>query len=209
MTCEHDDELVEYIGDLNHIGVGRPGEFDPQAFEKAVNDLLVAAGFDTTSTHLHKSAHRVRSLWETRLLGGYTVDVSEVLGGGFEDPREDLITIRDIAIHGTCPHHLLPFRGVAHVTYHPGGRLHGFGRIARLVDAISQRLTYQEWLTRDVAEALCQFGKAKGAAVTIEAEQLCLLLGENRRGAERVRTHVGVGTLKNYQGHASFNFNKT
>jgi predicted alpha/beta hydrolase len=54
-----------------------------------------------------------------------------------------------------------PFRGLAHVAYLPGGRLHGFGRIARLVDAIGHRFTYQEWMTRDIAEALVAHGKAR------------------------------------------------
>jgi GTP cyclohydrolase I len=118
-----------------------------------------------------------------------------VLGNGFAEPREDMVVVRGIAIHGVCPHHLVPFRGVAHVAYVPGGRLHGFGRIARLVDAIGHRLTYQEWMTRDIAEALVRHGQAKGAACVIEAEQLCLLLGEDRRGDERVYTQAFAGVF--------------
>jgi len=41
-------------------------------------------------------------------------------------------------------------------------------------------------MTRDIAEALVSHGQAQGAACIIEAEQLCLLLGEDRRGDERV-----------------------
>ena len=80
-------------------------------------------------------------LWQKRLLGGYELDPATALGEGFEDPRADLVVVRGIAVHGVCPHHLVPFRGVAHVAYLPGGRLHGFGRIARLVDAIGHRLS--------------------------------------------------------------------
>jgi GTP cyclohydrolase I len=107
-----------------------------------------------------------------------------------------MVVVRGIAIHGVCPHHLVPFRGVAHVAYLPGGRLHGFGRIARLVDAIGHRFTYQEWMTRDIAEALMHHGKARGAACVIEAEQLCLLLGEDRRGDERVMTQAFTGDFE-------------
>jgi GTP cyclohydrolase I len=71
--------------------------------------------------------------------------------------------------------------------------LHGFGRIARLVDAIGHRFTYQEWMTRDIADALVLHGRASGAACVIEAEQLCLLLGEDRRGDERVYTQAFAG----------------
>jgi GTP cyclohydrolase I len=158
--------------------------------------MLAACGISPDAAHTGKTAKRVRELWEKRLLGGYDLDPATVLGEGFEDAREDMVVVRGIAVHGVCPHHLVPFRGVAHVAYIPGGRLHGFGRIARLVDAIGHRFTYQEWMTRDIAEALVSFGHAKGAACVIEAEQLCLLLGEDRRGDERVYTQAFTGCFR-------------
>ena len=178
------------------LGIPQTGKFDPAAFEKAVTDLLHACGVPSDTVHTGRTAQRVRELWERRLLGGYSMDPAQALGEGFADARQDMVVVRGIAIHGVCPHHLVPFRGVAHVAYIPGGRLHGFGRIARLVDAIGHRFTYQEWMTRDVAEALMTHGKAKGAACVIEAEQLCLLLGEDRRGDERVVTQAFSGSME-------------
>jgi GTP cyclohydrolase I len=178
------------------VGIAQIAPFNPAAFETAVTDLLRACGVAPDSVHTGKTAKRVRELWEKRLLGGYSIDPAEALGEGFDDDREDMVVVRGIAIHGVCPHHLVPFRGIAHVAYIPGGRLHGFGRIARMVDAIGHRFTYQEWMTRDVAEALITHGKARGAACVIEAEQLCLLLGEDRRGDERVYTQAFAGLLQ-------------
>jgi GTP cyclohydrolase I len=157
-----------------------------------VTDLLLACGVAPDSVHTGKTARRVRDLWENRLLGGYEMDPGEALGEGFADPREDMVVVRGIAVHGVCPHHLVPFRGVAHVAYVPGGRLHGFGRIARLVDAIGHRFTYQEWMTRDIVDALITHGRAKGAACVIEAEQLCLSAG---RGPARRRAGRDPGIL--------------
>ncbi len=183
------------LGEKVEIGVLKDKPFDGVAFEKAVKDMLLAAGFDINSSHLSKTHKRVRQLWEERLLSGYNKKVGDILGTGFTDERDDLVIVKGISISGTCPHHLVPFRGVAHVGYQPGGRLHGFGRIARLVDALANRLTYQEWLTRDIAEALVTHGHALGAACWIETEQMCLLLGENRRGDERVNSSAFVGSL--------------
>jgi GTP cyclohydrolase IA len=178
-------------------GIETVRSFDGDAFEAAVRALVAACGIDAdVSTHMGQTAARVRALWEKRLLGGYGQNLADVLGNGFADPREDVVVIRGISVHGVCPHHLVPFRGVAHVAYLPGGRLHGFGRIARLVDAIAHRFTYQEWLTRDVVDALLTHGKAKGAACVVEAEQLCLLLGEDRRGDERVVTQAFGGVYE-------------
>lgn len=177
-------------------GIAQTGSFDAEAFERAVKDLLAACGVPSDTAHTGRTAQRVRELWQKRLLGGYALDPGEALGEGFEDSRRDMVVVRGIAIHGVCPHHLVPFRGVAHVAYIPGGRLHGFGRIARLVDAIGHRFTYQEWMTRDIAEAMMEHGKAAGAACIIEAEQLCLLLGEDRRGDERVVTQAFSGCFE-------------
>lgn len=196
----HDHDDHDHCGprreDERGIGIPRSGHFDPEAFEAAVTQLLRACGVSPDTTHTGRTATRVRELWQKRLLGGYELDPAEALGDGFEDARSDLVVIRGIAVHGVCPHHLVPFRGVAHVGYLPGGRLHGFGRIARMVDAIGHRFTYQEWMTRDIADALIEHGHARGAACMIEAEQLCLLLGEDRRGDERVVTRAFAGAFE-------------
>lgn len=189
---EHDHAPSTAAG----IGIPRQNEFDPQAFEQAVTDLLHACGIVPDVVHTGKTARRVRELWQRRLLGGYDMDPAEALGEGFDDSRSDMVVVRGIAVHGVCPHHLVPFRGVAHVAYLPGGRLHGFGRIARMVDSIGHRFTYQEWMTRDIAEALMCHGRARGAACVVEAEQLCLLLGEDRRGDERVVTQAFTGAFE-------------
>ena len=193
MSDDDDHDLPTARGPS--VGIPRVGAFDGAAFERAVADLLHACGLPTDGVHTGHTPRRVRELWQQRLLGGYALDPAQVLGRGFDDPRQDMVVVRGIAIHGVCPHHLVPFRGIAHVGYVPGGRLHGFGRIARLVDAIGHRLTYQEWMTRDIAEAMVQHGRALGAACVIEAEQLCPLLGEDRRGDERVCTQAFTGVL--------------
>lgn len=194
--CDAHDHSAPACPASGAIGIPRTGAFDPEAFEAAIASLLAACGVPADGAHTGRTPRRVRELWQRRLLGGYALDPAGALGEGFADPRRDMVVIRGIAVHGVCPHHLVPFRGVAHVAYLPGGRLHGFGRIARLVDAIGHRFTYQEWMTRDIANALMHHGCARGAACVIEAEQLCLLLGEDRRGDERVITQAFSGEFE-------------
>jgi GTP cyclohydrolase I len=195
MFCSRD--LIDEPGQRPAAcSIERVRTFDVERFERAVQEMLEATGIDIDARHTGKTAQRVRELWQRRLLDGYDVEPEEALGAGFEDQRRDMVVIRGIAIHGMCPHHLLPFRGVAHVAYLPGGTLHGFGRIARLVDAISHRFTYQEWATSEIASALITHGKARGAACVVDCEQLCLLMGENRRGDERVVTQCYKGEFE-------------
>lgn len=192
MLCGHSDGLER----PEAIGIPRQKAFDAKAFEEAVGQLLCACGIEPNSVHTGKTPQRVRELWQNRLMDGYDLDPVQVLGEGFPDSRQDMVIVRDIAVHGVCPHHLVPFHGKAHIAYVPDGRLHGFGRIARLVDAVSHRFTYQEWMTRDIVQLLMQHGQAAGAACMVETQQLCLLLGENRRGNERVITQAYSGVFE-------------
>ena len=50
-----------------------------------------------------------------------------------------------------CQHHLLPFRGLAHVGYLPGDRVVGLSKLARVVEWFARDLQTQERLTEQVA----------------------------------------------------------
>ena len=47
--------------------------------------MLRACGLSTDSTHMSRTAERVRELWQRRLLGGYDLDPAVALGDGFAD----------------------------------------------------------------------------------------------------------------------------
>ena len=126
--CMHDHDHPHApppVGSDRPIGLRRSRPFDAPAFEAAITALLQASGLADDEAHTGRTAERVRELWQKRLLGGYDLDPASVLGEGFADPREDMVMVRSIAVHGVCPHHLVPFRGLAHVAYLPGGRLPG------------------------------------------------------------------------------------
>jgi len=150
---------------------------EPQ-LRAAIEALLRASGLDPTrDADLAETPARVARLWESEFLAGYGMDPAKILGDpvqGEADP--DVVVVGGLRFHAMCPHHLLPFRGVAHVAYLPAGKLVGFGRLAELVDCFTKRLTLQERATHQIADALCQHLGARGAGCVIEADQLCLAL---------------------------------
>ena len=75
------------------IGIPRQNAFDAVAFEQAVSDLLAACGIAPDMQHMGRTAERVRTLWQKRLLGGYDMDPAEALGEGFEDVRRDMVVV--------------------------------------------------------------------------------------------------------------------
>ncbi len=158
---------------------------------RAIEDFLDAAGIPTAGTELRETPERAARAWAEAFLDGYQLDPSAIFGETY--PAGDttgLVLVKDIAFHGMCPHHLLPFRGRAHVAYLPAKKLASLSAITRLVDCFSHRLEIQEVMTRQIAEALTSHLRAKGAAVVVETDQSCLTMRDaRRRGARTVTEH--------------------
>ena len=171
---------------------------DPKALRAAVEALLRAAGRDVDKDpDLVHTPERVAEVWEREFLAGYDMDPAQILGEtvlGEADP--DVVVVGGLRFHAMCPHHLLPYRGVAHVAYLPAGKLVGFGRLADLVECFTKRLTLQERATHQIAEALWHGLGARGAGCVIEAEQLCLALPGERHDQSGVVTSAFVGEMR-------------
>jgi GTP cyclohydrolase I len=139
---------------------------------------------------------RVSALWRENLLAGYGETPETALGPPIPDTSGSTVTVTGIPFHGLCPHHLLPYHGVVCLAYEPAGRIAGIGRLERVVACLSRRLVLQEALTRTLCDALMEHLGARGAACTVDAEHLCLVLqGREPRGA-RVHTRLFVGSLE-------------
>ncbi len=178
-------------------GRARPTPSGAGAAE-AVARFLDALGLPAEvrgSSELAQTPRRVAEAWIQDLLDGYRHDPAEVLAEAIETPSRDLVAVTGIDFHSVCPHHLLPSRGVAHVAYLPGGRVVGFGQLARLVDCLAHRLVLQEDLARAVADALVEHLGARGAACVIDAEQLCMTVRGERRARSRAHVEAYAGAL--------------
>ena len=124
-----------------------------------------------------------------------TNSTRRALGEGFEDSRSDMVTARHRGAR-RMPSSLgaVSRRRPCRL---PAGRSFARFRQNRKAGGRDRPpLYHQEWMTRDIADALVRHGGARGATCVIEAEQLCLLLGEDRRGDERVITQAWAGEFE-------------
>jgi GTP cyclohydrolase I len=103
---------------------------------------------------------------------------------------------RGIPFRTICEHHMLPFRGVAHVGYLPGERIVGLSKLARLVDHFSARPQTQERLTKQVADCLVARLSPRGAGVVLEAEHACMTLRGVRALGTTTVTSALLGALR-------------
>jgi GTP cyclohydrolase IA len=161
-----------------------------QEAEAAVRTLLRWIGEDPEREGLLDTPARVVKAYED-LYSGYRADPAAPLKRVFEEVGGygDIVLVRDIEFHSHCEHHMLPFRGRAHVAYYPTKGVVGLSKIARVIDAFARRLQTQEALTAQVADTIDATLRARGVAVMIEAEHLCMAMrGVQKAGASTLTT---------------------
>lgn len=158
---------------------------DNQRIEAAIKELLAAIGEDLARPGITATPRLVAEAAE------------EIYGGTGRDPAaeiepiagpDSLVLMQDIGFHAMCEHHLLPFFGHVHLAFMPrGGRIAGFGSLARAVDVAAHRLTIQERLVQEVADAVVRALDPEGVAVAAVAQQMCMQMRGGR--------HVGTSTI--------------
>lgn len=163
----------------------------------AVAAFLDAVGADRSSPHLLTTPERVADAWADELLFGEGADPASLFET-FADPAgaaDEAVIVTGIHYVSVCPHHLLPYTGVAHVAYLPADRVVGFSKIVRLVELLGARLVIQEEHARDVADALRAHLGARGAGVVLEARQMCMAVRGVRQHDARVTCTAWAGEL--------------
>ena len=143
-----------------------------EAAERAVADLLVALGQNPGDEHMRETPRRVAAAYAEML----TPRSFSLTTFPNDEGYDELVVARDIPFHSLCQHHMLPFKGVAHVGYLPGDRILGLSKLARVVELFARDLQVQERLTKQVADWLQEHLSPKGVGVVLEAEHLCMSL---------------------------------
>jgi GTP cyclohydrolase I len=161
---------------------------DLDAAAEAVASLLVALGQDPDDPHLADTPRRVAASYR-ELLSPRAFNLTTFPN---DEQYDELVLARAIPFHSLCRHHLLPFKGVAHVGYLPGDRILGLSKLARVAELFARDLQVQERLTQQIADWLQEHLQPKGVGVILEAEHLCMSL----RGVQATGARTITSALK-------------
>lgn len=128
---------------------------------------------------------------------GYQDSLDDIINGAlFDSEMSEMVIVKNIELYSMCEHHLLPFLGKCHVGYLPDGKVLGLSKIARIMDFFARRLQIQERLTSEIATCIETITGARGVAVVIEAQHLCMMM----RGVEKqnsvMTTSVMLGDMR-------------
>ena len=159
--------------------------------ERTAAEFLIALGVTTADETADTPRRMARAYAE--MLTPRSFDLTTFAN---DENYDELVLARAIPVHSLCEHHMLPFRGVAHVGYLPGQRILGLSKLARVVELFARRPQVQERLTQQVANWLQTHLRPRGVGVVIEAEHLCMTLRGVRATGTTTATSSLLGTLR-------------
>lgn len=164
-------------------------ERNMQNRQAAVRVLLESLGENPDREGLQDTPKRVAKMYD-EIFAGYNQTPEDILSTVFGDEQhKELIIVKDIPFYSHCEHHMVPFYGTVHVGYIPGdsGAVVGISKIARLVECFARRLQIQERMTSQIADTINEILRARGVAVIIQAEHLCMgMRGVQKPGSKTV-----------------------
>lgn len=130
-----------------------PCGVDRRAAAAAIDEFLRAIG--RTEPEVAGTGARVADMFVDDLCAGYSVDTRKLVeDSAMSASSPTLVSVRDIRVVTTCPHHLLPSIGIATVAFKATVRFIGIGTLVALVDAHARRLTLQELIGENIAADL-------------------------------------------------------
>ncbi|MFE2275688.1 GTP cyclohydrolase I FolE [Streptomyces sp. NPDC059454] len=178
-------------------GMAPIGEFDEKRAQNAVRELLIAVGEDPDREGLLETPARVARAYR-EIFAGLWQKPEDVLTTTFDLGHDEMVLVKDIEVYSTCEHHLVPFRGVAHVGYIPAtnGKITGLSKLARLVDVYARRPQVQERLTTQIADSLMEILEPRGVIVVVECEHMCMSMRGIRKPGAKTLTSAVRGQLR-------------
>ena len=153
-----------------------------------VHELLEAIGEDPERPGLTQTPARVADAYAEFFAGvgtdaaaplAHTISVSR--GPVPDTLPSGAVMLRDIRFRSVCEHHLLPFRGHAHLAYLPGEQIVGLGALPKVIEILSSRPQVQERLGEQIADVIAGSLDARGVLVVLDATHECVTM----RGARQ------------------------
>ena len=171
---------------------------DRKKWEEAVKTIIEAVGDDPNREGVKDTPKRVVKSWG-ELFAGYRQDPKDILSVTFEDGMEkvdQLVICSNIEFYSTCEHHMLPIIGHAHVGYIADKKVVGLSKLARLVEIFARRLSIQEKMTFQIANALEEHLGAKGVGVVVTAKHFCMCARGVGKQSSWMTTSAMLGALR-------------
>jgi GTP cyclohydrolase I len=202
MTLPLKQEPVQF-NDSHAVDSAKAAE-KQKAFESQVShlqqfyaNLIRGIGEDLSRPGLLDTPIRAAKAFSF-LTKGYAQTLEDVTNDAiFPTNNHEMVMVKGIEFFSLCEHHLLPFMGHAHIAYLPEGKVLGLSKMARIVDMFARRLQIQENLTQEIAQAVMDATGARGAAVVMDAQHMCMMMRGVQKQDSSTRSVAMLGQFCN------------
>ena len=186
---------MKLVKEINKTNI--ENEITEKEAEEAFVKILKYIGEDPGREGLLETPKRVRKAFK-EYFKGYQEDPYKILSKTFGDVDgyNDIVIQKNISVQSHCEHHMAPIIGIAHVAYIPNERVVGLSKLARVVEAFSKRLQTQERLTMQIAKTVMEALDAKGVAVTIDSNHMCMTMRGVKKEQATTVTNYYLGQFK-------------
>ena len=175
---------------------------DRERVAALVRELLEAVGEDPDRPGLRATPGRVADAYAEFFAGlgqdaaaplAHTISVTH--GPAPETLPTGAVMLRDIRFRSMCEHHLLPFRGHAHIAYLPGEQVVGLGALPKVVDVLASRPQVQERLGEQIADVIDSSLDTRGVLVVLDAFHECVTMRGGQQADASTVTIAARGEL--------------
>lgn len=175
---------------------------DRERVAALVRELLEAIGEDPDRPGLRLTPGRVADAYAEFFSGvgedasaplAHTISVAR--GPAPETLPSGAVMMRGIRFRSVCEHHLLPFRGHAHIAYLPGVQVVGLGALPKVVDILSSRPQVQERLGEQIADAISASLDTRGVLIVLDATHECVTMRGGQQADASTVTIAARGEL--------------
>ena len=175
---------------------------DRERIASLVRELLAAIGEDPERPGLRLTPRRVGDAYAEFFSGvgkdaaaplAHTISVAR--GPAPDTLPSGAVMLRDIRFRSVCEHHLLPFRGHAHIAYLPGEQVVGLGALPKVVDILASRPQVQERLGEQIADTIADSLDTRGVLVVLAATHECVTMRGERQADASTLTIAARGEL--------------
>lgn len=175
---------------------------DRERVAALVRELLEAIGEDPDRPGLRLTPGRVADAY-AEFFAGVGEDpaaplartISVARGPAPETLPSGAVMMRGIRFRSVCEHHLLPFRGHAHIAYLPGEQVVGLGALPKVVDILSSRPQVQERLGEQIADVIAASLDTRGVLIVLDATHECVTMRGGQQADASTVTIAARGEL--------------
>jgi GTP cyclohydrolase I len=167
-----------------------------------VGELLGVLGLSCSDENFYETPARFsRMLIEfTQTEEELEVELEEIQSQVFPSGVSELVVVKDIAVFGLCPHHLLPVEYQIAIGYLPEGLVLGLSKFSRIAELLSKKPALQEDLTVQIRDVVSGMLATKNVGVSIKGKHFCMVMRGVKQRDSVVKTSALGGVLLNDRG---------